>query len=71
LNDLQLVHQEYESTGSKLEQVKEELDEMIEEEANIIARVNKLKQAEKQMLLEIGLKGSTNKLDEELKKKIT
>jgi hypothetical protein len=34
-----------------LKQLKEEIDEMIEEEANIIARVGKLKQAQKQMLL--------------------
>lgn len=43
----------------------------MDEEANIIARINKLKLVERQMLLEIGLKGINNKLDEEIKSKIS
>lgn len=50
--------------------MREDLEEQLKEEENIIARLSKLKEAEKVMLLGIAIKGGSSYLDEELKVRV-
>lgn len=55
---------------SEYEEIREELDEQIQEEENIIARITRLKEVQRTMLVGIGIKGGSSYLDEELRGRV-